>query len=364
MKKFTLLFVLFSTLLSGCVEPEILDDLNIETAKGYDVAGEDNIRGTALYPRYLADKKIENVTLTAEAESTRQVLNLLEKKSEMPLVRGGLENVIISDEMARKGMLHIADSLQRDASVGARVLLSVSEGPAGEILKGDYGIKGNSLYISNLIDHNIKRGDLSKSNLHIFLFTFYQKGHTPYLPMIEKVDETTLGISGVALFKNDKMVDKIEKEKMFYFKLLSDRYSEGNQVVRLSEDREMNQSNIEASVTSLKSKHKIDINHKADPVEITVNITIRGIIKEYTGKSLTPPKIKSIEDKMEKDIEQNCLKMLKEFQKKGIDPMGFGQRQKHGVRHMDFKKWDAEQYPNAIIKVKASVKILESGTVE
>jgi spore germination protein len=363
MKKFISL-ALSLMVLTGCVEPEILDDLNIETAKGYDVVSDDTIRGTALYPRYLADKKIENVTLTAEAESTREVLNLLEKKSEMPLVRGSLENVIISEEMARRGMLHIADSLQRDASVGARVLLLVSDGPAEEILKGDYGLKGTSDYISNLIDHNIRRGDLSQTNLHIFLFTYYQKGHTPYLPIIERIDDKTLGIKGVALFKEDKMVDRIDKTELFYFKLLSDRYSEGNQVVKLTEEGADITKSIEASVTSLQSKHKIDITHKTEPVEINVSIEIKGIIKEYTGKSLTPPKIQKIEDKMEEDIEQHCLSMLKEFQAKGIDPMGFGQRQKHGVRKMDFKKWDKEQYPNAVIRVKANVNILESGTVE
>jgi spore germination protein len=362
MKKFPLLLLLVC-LLTGCVEPEILDDLNIETAKGYDVAGENLIKGTALYPRYLADKKIENVTLTAEAASTREVLNLLEKKSEQPLVRGSLESVLISEEMAREGMLHIADSLQRDASVGARVLLLVSDGEAGEILEGDYGIKGTSDYISNLINHNIKRGDLAKSNLHLFLFMYYQKGQTTYLPIIKKIDDTTLGLEGIALFKEDKMIDRIPKEEMFFFKLLADKYSEGDQVVKLTDEGDTLENKVEASVTSLQSTHKVKV-EETDPVTIKVEISLEGIIKEYTGKSLTPPKIKKIQKKMEKDIEVHALKMLKKFQKQGIDPMGFGQRQKHRVRHFDFEEWENETYPEAIMKVNANVEILESGTVE
>jgi spore germination protein len=363
MKKF-ILMILSLFMLTGCVEKEILDELNIETAKAYDVAGEDTIKGTALYSRYLSDKQIENVTLSAEAPSTREVLNLLEKKSEMPLVRGSLENVIISSEMARKGMLHIADSLQRDASVGARVLLLVSDGPAEDILKGNYGLKGTSDYIANLIDHNIRRGDLSETNLHLFLFTYFQKGHTPYLPIIEKVDDRTLGVKGIALFKQDKLVDEIDNTELFYFKLLSDKYSEGNQVVKLSESHADMRKSIEASVTSLRSKHKIEISSKAIPNEITISINIKGIIKEYTGKSITPQKVRDIEKKMEKDIEKHCLSMLKRFQEEGIDPMGFGQRLKHSTRKMDVKKWETELYPNASIKVKSKVKILESGTVE
>lgn len=364
MRKFTLLMIGLFILLSGCVEQEILDDLNIETAKGYDMADEDLIRGTSLYSRYSADKQVQNVTLSAEAKSTREVLNLLEKKSELPLVKGSLENVIISEQMARRGMLHIADSLQRDASVGARVMLLVSDAPAEEILKGNYGNKGTSDFITTLVEHNIKRGDLAESNLHLFLYTYFQKGHTPYLPIIGQDEDNTLDLTGIALFKKDKMIDRINKDDMFFFKLLADKYSEGNQVVKLSDENASMKDSIEASVASLKSKHIIQIDHNASPVNITVLIDIKGIIKEYTGKRLSPAKVKKVEEKMKKDIEEHCVKMLKRFQEEGIDPTGFGQRQKHGVRNMDFKKWEEEQYPQADINVKANVHILEAGTVE
>ncbi|MGM0845800.1 MAG: Ger(x)C family spore germination protein [Bacillota bacterium] len=364
MRKFLVVTIAFAIHLSGCVEKEILDDLNIETAKGYDLTDEEMIRGTSLYPRYLADKKIENVTLTEEALSTREVLHLLEKKSEQPLVRGSLENVLISEKMARKGMLHIADSLQRDASVGARIRLLITDGEAEEILKGNYGIKGNSDYITNLVAHNIERGDVAESNLHLFLFTFYQEGHTSYLPIIERIDDKTLGLNGVALFKEDKMVDRISKDEMFYFKLLADKYSEGNQVVKLSGEEVSMEESVEASVSSLQSKHKINIDPSADPVNINVTIDIKGIIKEYTGERLSAAKIKEVEAKMESDIESHCLKMLKKFQGAGIDPIGFGQRLKHRTRKMDFNKWAEDQYPQANMHVKANVLIMESGTVE
>jgi spore germination protein len=364
MKTGLLIITCLTLLLSGCVQTEILDDLNIETAKGYDTAGEEKITGTALFLRYLADKKIENITLSATASSTREVLNKLEKKAELPLVRGSLEVVIISEDMARKGILHIADSLQRDASVGARVLLLVTPGNAGELLKGKYGIKGNSEYITNLVEHNIDRADLAETNLHLFLFAYYQEGHTPFLPIIKQVDGETLELEGIALFKEDKLVETIPQKEMFFFKLLADKYSEGSQVVKLPSKTNRMEEIVEASVQSLKSKHMIDIEHKASPVRINVDIKLEGIIKEYTGQNLTPPTIKKIEKQLQKDIEQHCTLMLKRFQSLGIDPMGLGQRQKHGVRGFDFKKWESEQYPNAVINVKADVEIVEAGTVE
>ncbi|MGF2617696.1 Ger(x)C family spore germination protein [Rossellomorea vietnamensis] len=363
-KLMLILLLLLVPPLSGCAEQEILDDLNIETAKAYDLADDNLIRATALYPRYSADKQIQNVTLTAEAETTGEVLDLLEKKSELPLVRGSLENVIISEEMARRGMLHIADSLQRYASVGSRVTILVSDGQAGDILKGNYGNKGTSDYISTLVEHNIKRGDLAESNLHLFLFNYYQKGQTPYLPMIEVEEDNSLDLNGIAIFKKDKMIDKVSKEDMFYFKLLADRHSQGNQVVKLPDEDGDPKKSTEASITSLKSTQKIRIDHHSTPVSINVLIEIKGIIREFTGDRLTPAKVKKVETQIEKNIVDHCLRMLRNFQDKNVDPIGFGQFQKHGVRKMDFKKWEEEQYPMAEISVTANVDILESGTVE
>jgi spore germination protein len=364
MKTGLLITASLTLLLTGCVQTEILDDLNIETAKGYDTAGEEMITGTAMFLRYMADKKIENITLTATASSTREVLNELEKKAEMPLVRGSLEVVILSEELARKGILDVADSLQRDASVGARVLLLVTPGKAGDILKGDYGIKGNSEYITNLVEHNIQRADLAETNLHLFLFDYYQEGHTPFLPIIQEVDGKVLELKGIALFKEDKLVETLPQKEMFFFKLLADKYSEGSQVVKLPSKTEEMDKFVEASIQSLHSKHVINIEHKANPVRMNIKVKLEGIIKEYTGKNLTPAKIEKIEKQLKKDIEEHCTHLLNRFQALGIDPMGLGQRQKHGVRGFDFEKWETEQYPKAIINVKADVKILEAGTVE
>ncbi|MCA1055491.1 Ger(x)C family spore germination protein [Rossellomorea aquimaris] len=365
MKKRSLIGIaLISMLLSGCVEREILDDLYIETVKGYDVGDNSKIRGTAMFPIYQPDKTIENMTLSAEASSTREVLEKLSRMSQQPLVRGGLDAVVIGEEFAKKGVIDVADSLQRDASIGARVYLMVTEGTAQEVLKGQYGIRGNGMYISNLLKQNITRRELPETNLHMFLFDYYQEGQTPYLPIIRKVSDNTLQVVGVALFKDDKMIDSIPADDMFFFKVLVDRVSEGSHVVKLHEEEDGNEPNIEASVTSLKSKHDIEVAHEKQPVEVTITITIRGIIKEFTGKKLTSGRITQIEEHMKKDIEEKSLKMLKQFQKDGLDPVGIGQSQKHGVKGFDIKEWEKELYPNVKFIIKPDVRIVEGGTVE
>ncbi|WP_226676978.1 Ger(x)C family spore germination protein [Rossellomorea aquimaris] len=359
-------FLVSCMFLTGCVEREILDDLYIETGKAFDYEGEDKIRGTALFPIYLADKSIQNGTLSAEASSTREVLEKLERRSQQPLVRGSLDIVLIGEELARKGIIDIGDSLQRDASVGARLYLTVTEGEAGELIKGNYGLRGNGTYLSNLIHHNINRRELPATNLHMFIFDYFQEGQTPYLPILKQLSNESVAITGVALFDKDKMIKKIPAKDMFFFKLLVDRFAEGSHVIKMGKERGSGhvEKSVEASVTSLKSKSKIIVKHNTNPVEVTIRIKIRGIIREYTGKNLTPDKVIEVEKEMKKDIEENCLKMLKDFQELGIDPVGIGQSQKHGIRGFDFKEWDDSIYPQVKFNVEAKVQILEAGTVE
>jgi spore germination protein len=160
------------------------------------------------------------------------------------------------------------------------------------------------------------------------------------------------------------MVDTVSADDLFFFKLLVDKLSEGSHVVKLGKKDGDAEERVEAAVTSIKSKHKIKVENKTAPVKISIKITIRGIIKEYTGKKLSPEKIKEIEDKMSKDIIDQSLELFGRFQKMGIDPAGIGQIQKHGVRGFDIKEWEKTLYPNAEFVIKPDVQIVESGTVE
>ncbi|USK91330.1 Ger(x)C family spore germination protein [Rossellomorea marisflavi] len=364
MKRHVLLIFMASVLLSGCVEKEILDDLYLETGKAYDYVSENRIRGTAVFPIYMPDKSIENGFLSEEASSTREVIEKIERRAQQPLVRGALDVVLIGEKLSEKGIIDIADSLQRDASVGARVFLIITEGDASDVIQGTYGNRGNGIYIYNLIEHNISKRELPETNLHMFLYDYYQKGQSSYLPIIKKTPDNNVAITGIALLSYDKVVGKIPDEDMFFFKIMVDRIAEGSHVIKMGKNPNKPEKNIEASVTSLHSKQKIIMDRKADPVKVNVEISIRGIIKEYTGDTLGAKQMAEVENRMKADIENKCNAMVKSFQELGIDPLGIGQYQKHGVRGFDLKEWKKEVYPKADIKVKAKVKILEAGTVE
>ncbi|MBN8204201.1 Ger(x)C family spore germination protein [Bacillus sp. NTK034] len=352
MKK--LILICLSLLLSGCVEKEILDDINIEVGVGYDLAEDekDKYRGTALFQEFQPDQSVINRTFSGNGKLRQDVRLDISKQTSEPVVTGGLKLAVFGPEISKIGIFDIIDSFQRDASMGARVFVATAEGKTEDLLNGEYGTMGNATHISNLIQHNIEHRDVPITNLHIFSRDYYQDGKDPFLPRLKKAGNDKVKIVGISLFQKDKEVAILPVKDMFYFKLLVDKYSEGNFDVKVKKGER-------AAIKSIKSKNKIKMtdNHAA----ITINL--EGIIREFTGDILTPQIVGEIEKKLEKKIEKECLRLLIQFQDLGIDPVGLGQKKKNRIRNFDFKKWE-DEYKMLGFDVKCNVVIEETGVLE
>lgn len=349
-----ILLLVSTTLLAGCVEKEIIDDVNIEMGVGFDLVEDDKIEGTVMVPVFKPDKSIGNFTFSSKATSSRDLFQDIQRKSAQPVVTGSLEIILFGEEIARKGVIELLDSFERDPSIGARIHLAVADENAKDILSGTYGNRGNAIHLSDLIKHNTENRNLPLTNFHLFLSEFYQKGNDSYLPILKKVEPEIIDIVGLALFKGDKMVDELEADKMFYFKLLTDHISEGNFKMKVG--------NEDVSLKDLKSKSKFKM-VKRNPYEITVKIKIEGLIREYTGQIITPQIVKKIKEEFEKHITEETEAMIVSFQEKDIDPIGFGQFLRSENRGFDFKRWE-DEYKSLKVHVETEAKITEVGIIE
>ncbi|GAE47244.1 spore germination protein [Mesobacillus boroniphilus JCM 21738] len=349
-----MLIIVTGLLLTGCVEKEIIDDVNIEMGVGYDTKENGEIEGTIMVPIFNPDKKIGNFTFSASATSNRDLVEEIQRKSAQPVVAGSLEIVIFNKEIAKKGIGDFIDAFERDPSIGARVYFAVADDKAKEILSGTYGTRGNAIHLSQLIKHNTETRNLPTTNMHSYLFDLYQEGKDPFLPILKKTEPEVIDITGIALFKNEKMVSELPSDKMFFFKLLTDKFSEGS--FKLVVDGE------DVTIKDLHSRNKFKVG-KREPYIVDVEIKIKGLIHEYTGEIVTPEVIKKIAKELEDQINKEATKMIQDFQEEGIDPVGFGQFIKTKTRGFDFKRWE-DEYKNLTVNVKTDVIITEVGIVE
>jgi spore germination protein len=342
--------------LTGCVKKEILDDISLIEGIGFDYIDEKNILGTVVIPVYLPDQAPKNNTYSAKAEIKKSILQDIQRQTADPIVTGSLSVVLFSKTLTEKvGILPLVDPFQRDPGVGSGLYLAVVDGDSKELLGGQYGVRGNATYISNLMEHNIKNEDLPKTNLQLFLADFYQEGKTPFIPQLKKIGKDKMKINGISLLKHGKMVDFIAPEEMFFFKLLVDKYSEGLHKVEIESG--------EAAVRSIHSSHKYELT-KREPTEVTIQIKVDGIINEFTDQELTPKKVQELQQQFAKDIRKECLKLIQRFKDKQIDPVGIGHFVKTQTRNFDFNNWRENQYKDLVVKVKADVIISESGVIE
>ncbi len=353
MKKTSLLLFLL-LILAGCVQSKIIDDIEIEAGAAFDQLRDNKFIGSVLVQDYLPDKSIENKVFTSEGHLRKDLIMNVQKQSPGELVTGGLVITIFGDRLANSGIIDFVDSYQRDTEMGARNYLTVSTGSALEILKGDYGPQGVSKYLQSLIQHNIKYRDLPDTNLHIFLRDYYMKGKDPYLPKLNFLSPKEVEISGISLFKKDREIDVLPKDRMFYFKLLTDKHSLGTVRVDLKKGEA-------SAVKSIKSKHKYTIS-KNNRSHINIYIKVKGEVKEYTGEKLTKKVINRISNKLEKNIEKECLQLITQFQKQDIDPLGLGHLHLKSIRKYDFSNWE-EDYKNLTFTIKADVIISETGLI-
>lgn len=344
-------------ILTGCLEKEIVDDINIESVEGFDLIGENEVMGTFVVPVYKADKTIVNETFTAISQLNKDILRSAQKESSAPIVNGSLELVLFNKAMAEKGVIHLVDGLQRDASIGTGLYLAIVEGETSEILKQNLGTRGTGDHLFNLIKHNIDRRDVPKTNMHIFLSDFFQQGKDPNLPILMKTEDSA-EIVGVAVMKEDKYEMTIPNERLFYFKTLVDKHSEGTLSLKVDGEDEY------ISVKSIESGRKFKVKWNGDTPTIKVIIKVDGVVREYTGNKVTPKKMEEFQKLIEEKIISESDSMIKEFKERGVDPIGFGYEAKSRKRGFDFKKWKDETYPTLKVEVEAEVRIISTGITE
>lgn len=363
MKKLLIILTLISiSFISGfSITTRIVDDIFMVMIVGYDYVEEDLITGTAVAPFYKADKTIENLSFSDTSSLIYENRDKLDAKSPRPLLSGKLECALFNRELAEKGIMTYIDNLQRDPNVGSRVNLAIFEGSTEKILKKPIKDQPTGVYFSNLLEQNNQFDNLPITNLHTFGYQFFSEGMDPILPLLEEekeVDPIGVKIKGIALFKKDKMVATVDKKEFLYFRSLYEHFDNGTLFIKFNKDER-------AFLATIKSSRKIKVNsnQKEFNPEVKISIKMEGVIREYSGKSITKSNINDFEKQIEKQIEEKTTEMIKKFQEMGIDPIGIGNHVSNFDKNWNKKQWE-DIYPNLNVPVTVDFRILEHGIIK
>ncbi|PEZ80617.1 MULTISPECIES: Ger(x)C family spore germination protein [Bacillaceae] len=361
MRKFFLVILAFS-LLCSCAQPRVVDEVNMSQAIGYDIRKDKIIEGMFVIPIFQQDKMGMYQTLTGTSTTTSDVQAIVSKKADKPVMLGQTRIFLFSEKIVHEiGITELTDYLYREPQLGNRVFLAIVEGKVKDLLntKPPNTNVNIGIFLSDLINQQIETGNGPDTNLHLFLRNSMEDGGDSFLPLF-KIINKEVAVSGVALFHENKMVSKVRTEDMFIFKTLVQFHKEGIYKFKLKDKQKS-----DIVVESIRSGSNYEVSNSERNPSITIKLKIKGQIKESMRRdNLTNKKlIKVIEKEMEASLNRQANRLIKDFQKKNIDPIGLKAKYHAKNKRMTYEQW-RKIYPMMDIKIETKVDILQTGVSE
>lgn len=349
---------LIPILLAGCTpSPKVLEDIQLVQTIGYDYVNGEEFEGTAGSSNIPPGEQSlpVNEVFSATGKTSKRIRQKIQSEAARPIVVGRVGLVIFNQELAEHGIENQVDSLQRNPSIGRKLLLVVSKDKAKDIIDSNYSQSDSvSQYLIDVVEQNLEQ-TIPDVNLHRFLVHYYSKDADPFLPLIEKQGKH-LKVSGLGIFKDDKLVETISFGDAYIFKILYEKFRRGQFEVELSGGEDV-------SLENLSSKPKIMVDKRNGKYTTAFKVKVNGRAMEGVDLDLTDKKtIERIESAVEKEIIERAEKLVKRFQELNTDPLRIGEKAR---QRSDFnrKEWK-EQYSEMEIKIEADVNAVQSGIIE
>ncbi|MGX9133603.1 Ger(x)C family spore germination protein [Rummeliibacillus sp. JY-2-4R] len=368
-KLFLVLLLLMIPLLVSCSQESSnrsripIEDEAMVGVMSFDYLEDNKMKLTVAVPQYSPNVKknvqISSVTTDLVSNGIVKVGRMSEKK----VVLNQLRVILVNEEFARKtNMRKIIEYLYRKAEVGNRAYIAVVKGSAEDIIKGNYPDKQNVIYyLKDLLQPSMTTAFNPNTNIHFFMFTSTSKVYDPILPVIAKKGEH-IEIEGVALFKNDKMIDTISPSEAVIIQALQGK---------------KNLAPVKLNLEAIKGKVMLDLikaNIRATPnrnlssPKLKITLKLKGLLSEYKGEMQNeidnPRNLAILENAVNKEVEKEILEFLGKVKEKEIDPIGFTDN----FRMHYHGKWTQQMTVDLIKKVKVDVhvdsSILSTGTLK
>ncbi|NHM33254.1 Ger(x)C family spore germination protein [Neobacillus terrae] len=232
------------------------------------------------------------------------------------LKSGQLRMVLINEELAKKGIMPIINTLLTDPDISQRLYLVIVKGNFDEYIKNQVKSQPNlDYFLYRMLRHyeKKKQGEMSIINLHQFKKLLYSPFSDPILPVF-KAQQTNFIYHGTAIFKDDYLKgiahgvdDQIFQlvNNDYYLKFLPiPKYSVVLGNIRSKVHKKMNENDSKLSI-------RIDVN---------------GRIEEYRGAKdiQNSIELEKFNKEIETYLEKQTLDLFKNLQQLQADPFKIG----------------------------------------
>ena len=384
MKFKILLLIPLLFLMTGCFNYHELNELAIVTSMGIDLTDDGDYKVSILIAngKNSQTNNREGQSQTVVYSGTGNTISRAFKEINLQIPKipyiGHLGVVVVSEDVAKKGMRNILDYLLRNPESVKRFYLIMAKDDSAEdviqVLSPLETFPGQS--ITNNIAISSEQEAIS-TTIHYsqFVDDLLRKGKEPTLPTISISGKADKGSSNknlessniktknklgpVALFKGDKVVYTTTNSESRGINIIT------GQIDEMIIETDCDDGNIVVNLTGVSSK--INVKKKNNKPLVTIDVSSEGEIQEVTcQKDIQENKvILEIESQVEKKLKKKLKKAVEVTQQYKTDIFGIGNLF-YKKYPKDFNKIDnwSDVYTDIDFKYNINVKLNTKGAVE
>ncbi|WP_332694754.1 Ger(x)C family spore germination protein [Halalkalibacter lacteus] len=356
---------------SGCANPNlekpVIEDLGMIGIMGFDYVDEENVKISVSLPQPSRDAEEQVQQFSTVVKMPHQAIMDVSTLTEKTLTPAQLRVVLFSEEYARtEGLWKILENLYRDPHVGTNIYVAVVKGTVEDIMKGEYKDKPEiNNYLIELLTPRTITAFSPFTTIHDFIYRNTDEVSDPSTPYIERIEENSLKITKVALFKNDKMVDTIEPEEAKLIEAMKKQKKLPDFSIMLPAPEESKHDEEMLILRFVNTRFHAKVNGDLEKPKLFIYVYVRGSIVDYEGETdlANRENRMNIEEKLEKQLEDKVIMTVRKFQELGIDPVGFGDYFRiKNAREWSKEKW-MEAFQRADITTHVETRIISTGMI-
>lgn len=374
MNKFLLLIliiVLTIVPLTGCWSYKEIDKLAIvsgmaidkdSSGKGYKLTAEIiNITSASKEPQFNS-LKLESRGDTI-FDCNRNMINISAKR----LYWGHATTIIVSEEVAKDGLIPILDWIVRDSEPRLTIYIFVSKAKdAKEILNvQSVSTEIRSFELESMIISNKILSKTPNIQAYELIDDITTGGISPVIPTIGVVmngGEKTTELSGGAILNKDALAGFMSLEDVKYYLFVRNQIKGGLLTINLGKGDSKDNATLEIFKNKTKITPKVSDGKLSMSIKVKTEVAIGEL--DTSIDFISKSGMEQLKGIAEKSLEGDILKTIKKIQEDfGLDIFGFGNIVKEQMPDLwkDISKdWDAI-FKDLVVEVDADVHIRSSG---
>ena len=369
------ILILCSTFfLCSCWDQRLLKESKLVYSASYDLESDNELLVTSVIKTSTqkstgpTQSETTNVIFQTKAKTLSDARMKFTRKISGDYATNKNRVLLLGNDLAKQDIYPIFDIIYRDprSSLGAKVI--ISKGRADEILKLN---KVEETLISEEILNLINTGEshtiVPIESVQTVCTTIFDPGEDVVLPLVEKNEDNSLNISGVALFDGHKYTGKnlLDSDPTMLLLLKNEMQKFARFTLEVNpKEKDIRERFVAIQVKKSKSKMNVKIS-KDNKITVNLNMKMKVDTLEYPKDELAEQKeINFLNKELSKLLTLKAEDVIQTLQKANCDAFAIG-RELISYHPKVWKKLDwNKDYAKVTIKPKVEVEVIGTGIIK